>query len=45
MNETATRGGMVVLSTGSSGSALDSSSALCTYAANSSGKKPLGIVV
>lgn len=45
MNETATRGGVVVLSTGGSGAALDQSAALCTYASASSGKKPLGILM
>lgn len=44
MNETAERGGVVVLSTAGSGIALDQSSALVTYASNSSGKIPVGIL-
>lgn len=45
MNEAATRGGMVSLSTGGSGAAMDQSAALVTYAATSSGKAPIGILL
>lgn len=45
MNEVAEKGGVVSFSTGGSGAALDQSAALVTYAANSSGKKPLGILL
>jgi hypothetical protein len=45
MNETATRGGVVSLSTGGSGAAMDQSQALATYAATPSGKMPLGILL
>ena len=45
MNEVATRGGIVSMSTGGSGAALDQAAALCTYAANQSGKVPLGLLL
>lgn len=45
MNEVAERGGMASLSTGGSGSAMDQSAALATYAATGSGKVPLGILL
>jgi antitoxin (DNA-binding transcriptional repressor) of toxin-antitoxin stability system len=45
MNETATRGGIVCLSTGGSGAAMDQSQALVTYSANPSGKKPMGFLL
>lgn len=45
MNETATRGGCVVMSTVASGSAMDNAAQLCTYAANPSGKLPIGILM
>lgn len=45
MNETATRGGVVSLSTGGSGAAMDQSQALVTYAATPSGKMPVGILL
>ena len=45
MNEAATRGGVVALSTGGSGAAMDSSAALVTYAANPSGVVPQGLLV
>jgi hypothetical protein len=45
MNETATRGGIVCLSTAGSGSALDQSSALVTYAAAVSGQVPIGMLM
>jgi thiamine pyrophosphokinase len=45
MNEVAERGGVAVLSTGGSGAAMDQSAALVTYAAEPSGKMPLGIVL
>lgn len=44
MNETATRGGIVSLSTGGSGVSLDQAVNLVTYAANSSGKVPVGLL-
>ena len=44
MNETATRGGVVSLSTGGSGSAMDQGVALVTYTA-ASGKAPVGILL
>ena len=37
MNETATRGGVVALSTAGSGASMDNGSALVTYAASASG--------
>lgn len=45
MNEIATRGGIVSLSTGGSGAALDQSAAVVTYAANSSGVRPVGVLM
>jgi len=45
MNEVAERGGVVVISTAGSGSALDQSAALCTYAASPSGKCPVGLLM
>lgn len=45
MNEVAERGGVVVMSTAGSGSALDQSAALCTYSASPSGKVPLGLLL
>ena len=44
MNETATRGGVVSVSTGGSGSAMDQGAALVTYTA-ASGKAPMGILL
>jgi hypothetical protein len=44
MNEAATRGGVVSMSTGGSGAALDQGSALATYTA-ASGKAPIGILL
>lgn len=45
MNEVAERGGVVTISTVGSGSALDQSQALVTYAANASGKAPVGVLL
>ena len=45
MNEAATRGGVVCMKTGGSGSALDQAQALATYAANPSGSRPLGLLL
>jgi len=45
MNETATRGVVVSLSTGGSGAAMDSSVALATVAADASGAEPLGVLL
>jgi hypothetical protein len=45
MNEVAERGGVVCQSTVGSGSAMDQSAQLATYAANPSGKVPLGILM
>src|SRR5574337_707163 len=45
MNEVATRGGIVCFKTVGSGAAMDQSAALVTYAATSSGNKPLGILM
>jgi hypothetical protein len=45
MNEVATRGGVVVLSTVGSGAAMDQASALVTYAASSSGARPVGVLM
>jgi antitoxin (DNA-binding transcriptional repressor) of toxin-antitoxin stability system len=44
MNETATRGGVVSISTGGSGAAMDQGAALVTYTA-ASGKPPIGILL
>jgi len=45
MNQVAERGGMVCLVTGGSGAALDQGQALVEYAANPSGKVPMGILL
>ena len=45
MNEVGNRGGLVVFSTMGSGAAMDQSSALVTYAAVGSGKKPVGLLL
>lgn len=45
MNETATRGGIASVSTAGSGAAMDQSTQLCTYAASTSGIKPLGVLM
>lgn len=45
MNEEASRGGVVVISTGASGVAMDNASSLCTYASNPSGKVVLGFLM
>ncbi len=45
MDEVATRGGIASISTIGSGAALDQSQALVTYAANSSGKVPMGLLL
>jgi translation initiation factor 6 (eIF-6) len=45
MNEVATRGGIASISTVGSGAALDQSAALVTYAANSSGATPRGLLL
>ena len=45
MNEVATKGGPVSLLTAGSGAALDSAAAVVTYAANSSGKVPIGVLL
>tara|TARA_R110000744_G_scaffold81201_6_gene159654 strand:- start:184 stop:681 length:498 start_codon:yes stop_codon:yes gene_type:complete len=45
MNEAATRGGVVTLSTAGSGASMDNGNAVVTYAANASGKVPLGLLV
>ena len=45
MNEAATRGGVVCLSTAGSGASMDNGSALVTYAASASGKVPVGLLV
>jgi hypothetical protein len=45
MNEAATRGGVVALSTGGSGASMDNGAALVTYAALPSGKVPIGLLV
>jgi hypothetical protein len=45
MNETASRGGIVVLSTVGSGAAMDQAAALVTYAASASGKMPVGVLM
>lgn len=44
MNEVAERGGVAVISTGGSGAAYDQGQQLCTYSANPSGKKPVGVL-
>jgi len=45
MNEAATRGGVASISTAGSGAAMDQGQALVTYAANGSGKVPVGILL
>ena len=45
MNEAATRGGIASLSTGGSGAAMDQGAALVTYAADASGKVPVGLLL
>ena len=45
MNEAATRGGVVALSTGGSGAAMDQGDALVTYAAQPSGKVAVGLLL
>jgi hypothetical protein len=45
MNETATRGGVVVISTAASGAAMDAASSLATYAVNPSGQRPVGVLM
>lgn len=45
MNEVAVRGGVAVASTVGSGAAMDQSVNLCTYAAQPSGKLPLGVLL
>jgi hypothetical protein len=45
MNEAATRGGVAVQSTGGSGASMDNGTALVTYAANASGKIPVGLLL
>jgi hypothetical protein len=45
MNEAATRGGVVSLSTGGSGAAMDQGAALVTYSALPSGSVPVGLLV
>jgi hypothetical protein len=45
MNETAERGGIVVVSTAASGAAMDNASAVATYAAEPSGVKALGVLM
>jgi len=45
LNEVATRGGIVTLSTAGSGAALDQSAALVSYSAQQSGAAPIGILL
>ena len=45
MNEAATRGGVVDVSTGGSGASMDNGAALVTYAAIPSGKVPVGLLM
>lgn len=45
MNEVASRGGVVVMSTAASGGAMDNAVSLVTYAANPSGKLPIGVLL
>lgn len=45
MNEVATRGGIVALSSGGSGAAMDQSQALVTYDATPSGSTPVGLLL
>lgn len=45
MNEVAERGGVAVILTGGSGSAMDQGVALVTYSASPSGKRPQGLLM
>ena len=45
MNEAATRGGVVAISTAGSGASMDNGTALVTYSALSSGVVPMGLLV
>lgn len=45
MNEAATRGGVVSLSTAGSGASMDNGNAVVTYAADASGVVPMGLLV
>ena len=45
MNEAATRGGVVAVSTGGSGASMDNGAALVTYAAIPSGQVPVGLLM
>jgi hypothetical protein len=45
MNEAQTRGGVAVLSTGGSGASMDNGAAKVVYAADPSGKIPVGLLV
>jgi hypothetical protein len=45
MNEVAERGGIAAYSTAGSGAAMDQAKQLCTYAANPSGKVPVGVLM
>tara|TARA_R110002020_G_scaffold94636_3_gene227497 strand:- start:640 stop:1131 length:492 start_codon:yes stop_codon:yes gene_type:complete len=45
MNEAATRGGVVAVSTGGSGASMDNGAALVTYSAIPSGKVPVGLLM
>ncbi len=45
MNEVATRGGVVTLSTGGSGISMDQSTHLVTYVAEPSGTTPVGVLM
>lgn len=45
MNSTATRGGVASVTTGGSGVALDDSAAVVSYAATTSGSKPVGVLL
>jgi len=45
MNEAATRGGVVALSTAGSGASMDNGAALVTYSADASGQVPVGILI
>ncbi len=45
MNEAATRGGVVSISTGGSGASMDNGNAVVTYAALPSGKVPVGLLL
>ena len=45
MNEAATSGGVVAVSTGGSGASMDNGAALVTYAAIPSGKVPVGLLM